>query len=353
MSSESTATSLPTGIAFLDQSLGDGPCGQGLYGILGPTGVGKTTLGVQIAVNGARRLAAAGAHGLWVFVSMEERPRHIQERAYSYAAAIPLESMRSVSSPDDLHGSGSDLEYEQRRATELRSWFPQGGSERERFCAAQRLFRDHLRIVDGQRVYYSMGVVPSLLEQAVMAFERADIAGIVIDKIEIAAGLHREARQLHAAEESRVIAQAVRECRTMLSRVFDCPVWLLHALDGDALTWGPAARQDHTYAMGCRQMAEYLNACFVFGTRDYASHRCLLHCTKGPTPDGGGLPAVLRYDPDFAMLVETPDYWADGKSGRIISRRAALFTIDNATHQLVRELAGQVPAGGDDNDRPG
>lgn len=82
----------PTYVPFLDKLLGGGTARSGVYGILGPTGVGKTHLASMIATNGAtcgsifedtcRRSLP------WILFDLETPRSLAEQRILSHAARV-------------------------------------------------------------------------------------------------------------------------------------------------------------------------------------------------------------------------------------------------------------------------
>ena len=92
----------PTGVGFVDEVLGGGPARGEVYGLMGPTGGGKTTAATMIldSVARGRRHAA--------FFSYEtELVPQVSNKIYGIAGDIPRESLKNLKSVDDLPTSDS------------------------------------------------------------------------------------------------------------------------------------------------------------------------------------------------------------------------------------------------------
>lgn len=317
------------GVDFLDRLAGGHQPGK-VYGLLGPTGIGKTTLGVQIAVEGAilqsHRYEDA-RRGMWFVVSLEpkERVRDICDRAWSHLAKIPLAKMRHVASPLDLDGpqvSGAGL------------------SERERFEAAQFILDGHFRVLDLRNPSLFDRAPVEVIAEAVVSdcpIDRA-VAGVVIDGFEIAPSSYHERNKLRPALLSAITAESVRKCCRQIAESLNCPVWLVHQLNGSANGRRAGQLQLDRDAMGCRHFGDWLDACCVLGTRDRCTYRFLMHCTKAPSPPTPPNPTVLRYHPDFARLVQDDSHMLDVSRKCIVPRRTSSVDIDERTLQLLDRL---------------
>jgi hypothetical protein len=143
-----------------------------------------------------------------------------------------------------------------------------------------------------------------------------DIAGVVIDYVGIAVKEYvGHARHRLSSE----ISQFIHECRRQIADRWNCPVWLIHQLSGEANLRRPGAVQHHRDAADCKTFGDSLDACFVLGQRDHTSGEFLLQCTKSSIQPPE--PAILRFDPHFATLRQTEDLRVDRVTSDIVPRR--------------------------------
>ena len=109
-----------TGIDFLDQCLSPPGSPAVLYGLLGPIGVGKSTLGAMIAVEGAKAEYARRLRGevsrTWVYLNLDGNPSDVQERLFSHAAKISRIEPDRRSVLQCLSSTGACRDYEVERA---------------------------------------------------------------------------------------------------------------------------------------------------------------------------------------------------------------------------------------------
>ena len=86
-----------TYVPFLDKLLGGGTAPTGVYGILGPTGVGKTHLASMIASNGATCGSIFQSECLnpfpWVLFDIESERPLTQQRILSHCAKVKRENV--------------------------------------------------------------------------------------------------------------------------------------------------------------------------------------------------------------------------------------------------------------------
>ncbi len=122
---------LPTGIPFIDRTLEDGACQAGkTYGLLGPFGSYKTTLGVQILTSTAAGLARREEPGVRAYFAYGD---------YASAAYKALTQVTGIAkrSLKDLDAAGYDLDVLSTSNTLL--GYESAHYDRERTPAQERL----------------------------------------------------------------------------------------------------------------------------------------------------------------------------------------------------------------------
>ncbi len=114
-----------SGIEFLDTCLAPtDPQGQ-LFGLLGPIGVGKSTLGAMIAVEGAKAAYARRLKGQapesWVYLNFDGTKNDLELRMISHGAKIARNQPDRCSIRENLSSIGNYYNYEIRDPRNFRN----------------------------------------------------------------------------------------------------------------------------------------------------------------------------------------------------------------------------------------
>ncbi len=304
----------PIGVPFLEEFM-KGHAGGEAYGLLGPIGVGKTTLGLQIAVEGAeyeQRVAKSDEEmGHWYFFSYESSvDTEIRPRVMCYAAKIHRET---IFEGGEFSTANNLKEYEKKKwaaAISTRQYVP---GEQERFEAASKLNKN-LWLVD---MSGSIEDNPSIGSGGVeeiasyLALEQGNgkrIAGVVIDYVGIAAKRQMAKVNADMGELRHYIGGYGDQARMLLAARFNCPVWLLHQLASEANLKTPTTKQHFANASEAKNFAENLWFCFSLGTKTDDSH-CLIFCSKARRAALTDRTPVIKIDGAFcAMLPDDKNY---------------------------------------------
>jgi RecA/RadA recombinase len=298
----------PTYVPFLDKLLGGGTAPQGVYGILGPTGIGKTHLASMIASNGATSGSVfqetSGQTRPWVLFDLESHLSMTQTRILSHCAKVRRENIFAA--------KAIEQPYEKQRRSELTEWAGTLKTEKSRLETTERALKDKLLYCNGDKLRqlnsdinkspgYSMDVtkIISLCISSKIRSKQKP-GGIVIDGVNNAWNLAYNTTTL---DERRFILDFVGTFCRGLAEEYRCPVWVTHQVNPIACDASPLARLTHSNAARCKGFADSLDACFVLGRFTEESHFAI-QCTKG-NPDRASLDQlVLTHDRDFASIIE-------------------------------------------------
>lgn len=319
-----------TGIDYLDRCLSTSEPPGRLYGLLGPIGIGKSTMGAMIAVEGAKKCLASHAPGeqpmAWVYFNFDGKIGDVENRLVSHGARISRNEPNRNWLLQDLSCGGAYRTYEIERAAELPRINGALLGERERLNDFQtRLWRRHLLCVGMTDAISPQGPPPGLIVAESLGYTSLShsIAGVVIDYV------GRAVKDYVGEEFSRIpdeIRQFIRDCRREVAHRWDCPVWLIHQLNGEANEKRPGDVQHHRDAADCRRFGDDLDACFVLGQRDPTAGALILQCTKSSVQPPG--PTILRFDPHFATLVPAGGFRVDRHTSRIVVNTGHLIHFD-------------------------
>jgi hypothetical protein len=132
--------------------------------------------------------------------------------------------------------------------------------------------------------------------------------------------------------KSALVQSFVVDARRLIAEPFACPVWLVNQASSRGLKLSPVGIPRDVDARDCRRFGDGLDACIALGNQDGTGH-FLLHTTKSrqKIPQ----PIVLRFDPDFASLVEAADYRVSRTLHRIVSADGPRLTFDEETRALL------------------
>lgn len=335
-----------TGLDFLDGPLGGQVAGD-CYGLIGPTGGGKTTLGVHMAVSGARvcYTDAALDHTepeFVVYISVEESARKLQPRIWSAAFQIPLAKLRQMTDWNSLTTQANLETYEHRLvvATQqgLQCAVP---SESERYDAEQPMLAKCFELLDfsGSQEFPNAGSgyineVASALDR-VQQLRRQRIRTVYIDY----AGLLVE-RHFGVSDDRQMRLKLKRigdDFHKMVAEKFGCAVWLLHQLRGEAGNSSPLKLMSHHDAGETKDFGNNLAVCACLGVADTTTGCRRLNFSKTRNNRNDGVPPVtLRINDSFAVMEDVSrTFMIDEASRRFVAR--------NEARQVVGAQAAAIP----------
>ena len=336
-----------THVPFLDKLLGGGTAPQGVYGVLGPTGIGKTHLASMIACNGATRGSvfqeAPGQDRPWVLFDLESHVSMSQIRILSHCAKVRRENI--------VAANAIEQPYEKQRRSELTEWAGALKTEKSRLETTERALKGKLLYFNGDMLVqlksdveessgYSMDVtkIISLCISSKIRSKQKP-GGIVIDGVNNAWILANNSTSM---TERRFIQHFVRDFCRDLSEQYRCPVWVTHQVNGTACDASPLARLTHTNAARCKAFADSLDACFVLGSSTDKNFFAI-QCTKG-NPDRASLDQlVLTHDRDFASIIEVENA-LENRRRQTWDVPSENSTVNNAEELLyIDQLLAELP----------
>ena len=310
----------PTMLPFLDTPMDGGhACGE-VYGILGPFGVGKTTLGIQLCVEQCRywhdREVEYGEEGGQVyFFSYEQSATEVRRKAIACAARIHMSTMNTLAGEEFLSTREELRPYETEMFTKsglLGTGAPAPPGERERYEDVKDMLRDHLRIVDlsgGAKKRSGDGYVAeisAILENSIRK-HGAKPRMVCVDHVWLAAYRHMQSQGLDERRLRHFITMFGDDMKTKVAEMYGIPCWLLHQYNGDANKASPAKLLHHTQAAESSSFAMPLSFCFCIGNKDQQSNTAQMACTKRRRSGNPLPPAILEIEGEFSTLVDRTD----------------------------------------------
>lgn len=311
-----------TWVDDLDDMMQGGTANGEVFGILGPHGSCKTTLGVQIAAqwsaNYREAWKARGRQGPLEFVYMfiyEGSLDEMRLRALSHIGQIARDSLE-IGDPRALSREGQLHTYEERRFSVELSRGERVFGELERYRIAQRMLNDNFRIVDmtgndSEHPGRGAGMVDeirSTIETDGEHHRRAGfeykVGGIVVDYVGAAVERFIDQSQKASHDNLRhLIGRFPLHSKNKLARSFDCPVCLLHQLSGTANSFAPGKVPKGTDSAECKSFRENLDHNFVVGnpsSEDWAILSLDKH-RRGPAMP----PVAISIDGRFSTVRST------------------------------------------------
>lgn len=310
----------PTCLPFLDTPMDGGHARGEVYGILGPFGVGKTTLGIQLCVEQCRywhdREVEYGEEGGQVyFFSYEQSATEVRRKAVACAARIHMSTMNTITGEDCLSTRNNLKQYETDMFTKsglLASGAPPPPGERERYEDIKEMLRNHLRIVDlsgGSKKRSGDGYVSeiaAILDNSVRKHD-AKPRMVCIDHVWLAAYRHLASQGMDERRLRHFITMFGDDMKTKVAERYDMPCWLLHQYNGDANKASPAKLLHHTQAAESSSFAMPLSFCFCIGNKDQQSNTAQMACTKRRRSGNPLPPSILEIEGEFSTLIDRTD----------------------------------------------
>lgn len=325
---------VPTGVSFMDDLMEGGSARGEANIILGPSGGGKTTLGIQLAAEGSlveqqrAQLAGRTQADYWFYVQYERpvNPEFMQ-RLWSYAAQVDYQTFRKrLPLSSSARGDFKSYELELWGAEINRGVVVAG--EEERLAQAREKFNaTNLWPFDFSGKF--PGVGGGGIREIAAAVERQAAqgktpAGVVIDYAGLCVERQIIAQGLDSREEFPRLSRFVNEVRTQIAEPFNCVVWILHQLHGDEGTKAPGARTHHSRARGSRNFADNASFAFEIGTLDELTGCVVIHKSKSRNADPLNNHTVVRFDGRIRRFTPANNLYAVNKMTRQIVDRSYL-----------------------------
>lgn len=302
----------PTYVPFLDKLLGGGTASNGVYGFLGPTGIGKTHLASMIATNGATCGSVfedpRQQSSPWILFDIESPRSQAVERIFSHAARVKRGNVRN--------GHTAIQAYEQERRADLPEIEGRLIPEVKRLVRTDKVLTRQLTAIcsddlyekHSDRVVWKFTNIVDWIDQRVNEISSdSRLGGIVFDGV---GNIWNHTTKTGSMTEREFIHDFVDNFCRELSLKKQCPVWVSHQVNGSACDVSPLARLTHRNAARCKTFANSLDACFVLGN-PAKNGIFAIQCTKSLSGSASLDRLTLMHDKDFATIVEVDDYVED------------------------------------------
>lgn len=321
---------IPTNISFLDDYMSGGQAVKEVYVILGPTGVGKTLLTVQIACQGAlyeqelaRRKGDLSNIGHWyIFTYEQAADPDIWHRIWSNMAQIHIDTFRKG---EPLSTAENLKPYEREKYRLELEMGKEVPGEQERY---QRVFSNfkppNLWMFDmsGSKSPNvgkgSVSEIVRVLDTEVKTNKRR-VAGLIIDYAGLVVKRNMSALGISHDHLRHELGQFIDKCRMSIAGRFNCPMWVMHQLAGAANKKNPTQKQHHADAAECKSFSDNAWFSFNLGTKDFETSTCRITCTKNRRAAGDDKEKVIYIDGAFCTMRSAEGLFAlNSRTNRIV-----------------------------------
>jgi len=341
-----------TGVPWFDNVFGGQRPGD-CNGLIGPTGGGKTTLAVHMAVAGvnqawAESLLTNKQMGITVFITAEESAEKLRPRIWSAFFKIPkakteiIDCWQQFTQPGQL--DPYELKMQQEQSYKL--------SEIERYQLYVSQLRTGLRVLDlsGSNEFPNAG--RGYIDEIVSYVSRYEvpIRTIFIDYAGIFCERHLAATGKEADKNYRFLLKTFGDrCRQELAARFNCTVWVLHQLKGSVNKARPTVLMHHSEAGESADFANNMAVCGCLGVADTHTGCRRLNWSKCRYVAADKItPPTLRIDSQFALMEDVSNLFTAVDSGQFMSaedQRQIRGTEGLARHQHIGGPPNIQPTG--------
>lgn len=319
---------MATGVEWVDRIMEGGGEPGNCNVIIGPTGGGKTTTAMQLAVSTARlqhQIATRrkeGEPGSVVFVSYEDDLRMLQIRANSYGAEVLKNRLRDKKPGEQLSTVGNLEPYEQAMYANDGTSASEQLGECERLEQAKPWLSKYLHPVDHHDpAKGGRGGIPEVKAKLTALQDKTGmpIKMVVLDWAGnlVSNQLQGQDGSVDGSKMSLHLQNLVNIAKHELAAPFGCTVWIPHQLTGRVNKLSPAYFPHHSDSQWCSTFADHAWYAFVLGTKDKEHSVCQFGATKtrhGETP----APVILKIDGAFCRMVDVSQHFQIDKiTGRL------------------------------------
>lgn len=322
------------GIPFLDKFMRGGVADGEVYGIIGCTGVGKTTLALQIAACGARSEQAAELEAklagvsrqlrYWYVFHYEDGRAEMTRKLMVYAAEIHKDSMEDFDKKKNPFSITADpstwKKYEKERWAKQLATAPHlFKAEAERLAEAKQWINRNVILVDMScppgAPRRGLGYVPEVATILQLGTQKGKPpGGVVLDYAGLMAKRYLNASGKDSSDLRHILGTMGDDCHRLIGAPFGCNVWVMHQLSGEANKFSPHKPQHHSDSAEAKNFAENMWFAFTIGTRHEESGCVLLNRSKSRrAPSVGRTYQLVKLDGAFgAFMTETGNWQHDG-----------------------------------------
>jgi RecA/RadA recombinase len=237
---------MPTGVTMVDMLLGGGIRPTECYGILGPSGGGKTLLALQLAAS------LAGRKRRVLYYTYEQPATELQPRLLSCAAKIP------------------------RSKIDNKAWSDMDDPTRNAIAEVAKYCKSHLSLIDRSSAGDNAVEIGARIQRDVGRGQKPDL--VIIDWIWILAMRYAATKRLKGGDERRALLDLIDQFKGMASE-HGTSILLLNQLSTEAAKKSAGTKPQWFNSAEAGNFAWLLAYCFAIGTAD-ANGYCYLVGSK-------------------------------------------------------------------------
>src|SRR5262249_19254294 len=136
----------------------------------------------------------------------------------------------------------------------------------------------------------------------------------------------------HGLDESKrlrhLISRFMNELSQRVAQSYNCSVWVLSQLSGEANKKAPTSVQHYADAAEGKNFAENLDYCFCLGNKDTESRCAQFMAGKTRRTEGMARPTVVQLTRFSKLVSNERDFAVDQVQRRIVSRRDLERVVD-------------------------
>ncbi len=337
----------PTGIGFIDTFIRGQRVGD-CNGILGVFGSGKTTLGIQLAVQNGRNYykehqETGKRPKISVFLSYEEPETKVQPRVWSNAAMLPRDKVENLRW-EDLTTQANLAQYEIQLAGDAARDGGYVHSESERWDITCNWLNTSFVLFDmsGSEKYPAAG--SGYVDEVVAGLERiarernADIGSVVIDYAGIMAKRHMQLKNISEDKLRHYIGGLGDALRRRVAEHFQATTWLLHQFNPEQNKRSPTTLLHHMDASESKSFAENLAVCGCLGTKDEATGCILMNWSKVRYyVNRSQSKPTLQIDGRFCRMIDVSDRFVPDAISRTFTDPNSMTNIEGTQRGPVSQ----------------
>lgn len=336
-----------TGFKFFDDALGGQVRGD-VNGIIGPTGGGKTTMGIHLAACMSKQCWADGiAAGVdpecVYYVTVEEAAIRLRPRIWSTYFQIQRSRLEQMDSWDYLSQPGGELiDYEIKAQANQEHKL----SEIERYQLHSPSLSRCFKLLDlsGSAEFPDAG--DGYIAEIVSNIARLDLPprAVFIDYAGLLCERYAAIMNYDEFGYRRLLKNFAQQCRKEISERFNCVTWLLHQLRSDLGNASPGKLMHHTYAQDCKSFANNMSVCGILSPRDPKTDVCRWNWSKNRhRPNSLAPPAFLRINDTYAQFDDVTQFYCVPAAGHGIITMAEANAVQ-ATDAATERSSQRGPA---------
>lgn len=332
-----------TGIGYFNRVLGGGAVGGEVYGILAPTGGGKTTQAVQLicafaeAEVGKKMLAEAQGEQYEpmhaVLFHYEASLDEARGRVWSCLSKVHIDTIRNYD-PETLSSTRNGVPFKQYEHELFRDVWQfadpatrEGELERIQRCVP--LHAPYMHLVDmgdtRQDPKRGKGYVQEIADyiERWLVNQGKKVGLVVIDYAGVCVKRHIAYTGKSHEQLRHLLGDFGDNAKEAIALKFDVPVFVYHQTTFAETKRSPAAKLHHSDSAEAKNFGENMAFCFCLGVAT-EQEKCLQMHTSKARRTTGHPPVLLRISGKTSRLEDASNqFYLDPNTGQIMPRTEA------------------------------